>query len=42
MNFQKIAMAAVPVIIGIIALNNVKALAGNTAVGKLISGDLVR
>lgn len=34
--------AAVPVVLGVILLNNIRSLAGNTAIGKLISGDLVR
>lgn len=34
--------AAVPVVLGIVLLNNVRQLAGNSVIGKLISGDLVR
>lgn len=34
--------AAIGVALGLVLYNNVRGVAGNTAVGKLINGDLVR
>jgi hypothetical protein len=39
---EQILMAAIPVVAGIVILNNLSKLAGSTIVGKIISGDLVR
>lgn len=42
MKAQQLLMAAIPVALGIILLNNLKQVAGNTVVGKVIDGSLLR
>ena len=41
-NTRQFLTAAATVAVGLVIFNNVKALAGNTVVGKAISGGLVR
>lgn len=39
---QQVLMAALPVVVGVILLNNIKRLAGSSVVGKVIDGSLIR